>query len=82
MRATHINEAVFRKRLGQRGGAFVENVLPKLLERRILVETKYKGSGKDRRYKLNVPMSRIAEVIPAEQLTVEELLERLGKWVR
>ena len=82
MRATHINEAVFRQKLGQRGSRFFEHVLPKLIGRQILLEAPYEGAGKGRRFKLNVPMNRIAEVIPADQLTLDQLLQRLGELVR
>ena len=78
MRATHINDAVFRQRLGQRAKRFFDFVLPKLLERKILVETVYRGSGRGTRYKLNVAMRRIAEVVPASRLTLDELLDRLA----
>jgi hypothetical protein len=63
MRATQINENVFRQRLGQRGQYFMEEVLPVLLEAGIMREVPYLGAGRQRRFRLNVPMRRIDEAL-------------------
>ncbi|MXW67622.1 MAG: hypothetical protein F4Z72_11590 [Gemmatimonadales bacterium] len=78
MRATHINDVVFRHKLGQRANEFFDVVLPELLARGILEQVPYRGSGRGTRYKLNVPMQRIAEVVPARGLTLADLIEKLG----
>lgn len=78
MRATHINDVVFRHKLGQRANEFFEVVLPKLIAGGILEQVPYKGSGKGLRYKLNVPMQRIAEVVPATGLSLDHLIRKLG----
>ena len=78
MRATHINDVVFRHKLGQRANEFFDVVLPELLACGILEQVPYRGSGKGTRYKLNVPMQRIAEVVPARGLTLAKLIEKLG----
>ena len=78
MRATHINDVVFRHKLGQRANEFFEVVLPRLVAGSILERVPYKGSGRGSRYKLNVPMQRIAEVVPARGLTLDEIIGRLG----
>ena len=78
MRATHINDMVFRHKLGQRASEFFEVVLPRLVACGILEEVPYRGSGRGSRYKLNVPMQRIAEVVPARGLTLDELIGKLG----
>ena len=79
MRATHINDMVFRHKLGQRANEFFEVVLPRLVESAILEQVPYRGSGRGNRYKLNVPMRRIAEVVPTTGLTLAELIHKLGE---
>ena len=78
MRATHINDGVFRQKLGQRANEFFEVVLPRLVAGGILEQVPYRGSGRGIRYKLNVPMQRIAEVVPARGLALNELIGKLG----
>ncbi len=78
MRATHINGYTFRKKLGHQAKEFSKDVLPKLVKGRILKEVPYLGSGKDTRYKLNVSMQRIAEVVPTRGLTLAQLIDKLG----
>lgn len=78
MRATHINDAVFRHKLGRRRNDFFETVLPGLVNGGILEQVPYRGSGKGARYKLNVPMQRIASVVPATGLTLSELVGKLS----
>jgi len=63
MRSTHINENVFKLKMGRRGSEFFQNVLPVLLEEGILKEVQYKGSGGQRRFKLNVPMRNLEAAI-------------------
>ena len=78
MRATHINDVVFRHKLGQRANEFFDVVLPKLVAGSILEQVPYRGSGRGMRYKLNVPMQRIADVVPAKGITLVELIARLA----
>ena len=78
MRATHINDVVFRNKLGQRANEFFEVVLPRLVAGGILEQVPYRGSGRGMRYKLTVPMQRIADVVPARGLTLDELIGKLG----
>lgn len=78
MRATHINDLVFRHKLGQRASEFFDVVLPSLLAGGILEQVPYRGSGRGSRYKLNVPMQRIADVVPTRGLTLGELIGKLG----
>ncbi len=78
MRATQINDVVFRHKLGQRANEFFDVVLPELLACGILEQVPYRGSGRGSRYKLNVPMQRIAEVVPSRGLTLADLIGKLG----
>ena len=63
MRATHLNENVFRQRLGQNVNDFFDVILPALLEKGILQEGQYRGAGTQRRFKLAVPMRNIEPAI-------------------
>ena len=45
--------------LGQNANMFLSNILPELLDRGILIEVEYRGSGKQSRYRLSVPLSAI-----------------------
>ncbi|MEJ8568604.1 hypothetical protein [Elongatibacter sediminis] len=63
MRATHLNENVFRQRLGQNANEFFDRILPDLLEGGVLEEIEYRGSGTQRRFKLSVPMRNIEPAI-------------------
>ena len=67
MRATQINEEVFRRKLGDRANMFFQSVLPKMLDNRVLEEVPYRGGGTQHRYKLCVPMSKIGDAVPIPQ---------------
>ena len=77
MRATHINDVVFRHKMGQRTNEFFNTILPKLVEGGILAQVLYRGPGRVKRYKLNVPMQRIADVVPVKGLTFGQLVRKL-----
>lgn len=76
MRSTHINENLMRLKLGTRGSEFIDNVLPKLLQKNIVTEVQYKGSGEQRRFKLNIPMRNIDNAIRKAK-TLDEFVEEL-----
>lgn len=63
MRATHLNENVFRQRMGQSANEFIDTVLPALLESEVLREIEYRGAGTQRRFKLAAPMRNIEPAI-------------------
>lgn len=63
LRASHVNEDVFRQRLGAKASLFLERVLPRLTRARVLEETVYIGRGKQRRFRLVVPMQAIQEAL-------------------
>ena len=63
MRATHLNENVFRQRMGQTANEFIDSVLPALLENEVLREVEYRGAGAQRRFKLAAPMRNIEPAI-------------------
>jgi hypothetical protein len=59
LRSTYLNEAIFKMRLGEHAQYFFDTILPDLLKHNILEETEYVGSGRQRRFKLNVKMEII-----------------------
>ena len=61
LRATEVNEQSIRSRLGKSFGLFERSVLPFFLERGVLGEVQYAGSGVQRRFKLQVRMHRVEE---------------------
>ncbi len=76
MRSTHLNENVFRQRLGSHANMFIDNVLPVLLRAAVLVEVDYRGGGVQRRFKLNAPMRNIAPAIKSAR-SLEEFISVL-----
>ena len=74
MRATHINEEVFQQKFGTRASRFFDGVLPRMLEAGVLDEVPYKGSGKQRRYQLLVPMRNIDAAVPASVASLDDFL--------
>lgn len=79
MRATQINEDVFKQRFGTRASRFMDDVLPRMIARGILEEVEYKGSGRQRRFKLCVPMRRIDAAVPATVPDLEGFLSAVGE---
>ncbi len=77
MRATHINEEVFRQKLGTRASDFFQLVLPKMLDAQVLCETTYLGAGKQRRFRLGVPMRNIDGAVPATVSSLDDFLKRV-----
>lgn len=56
LRSTYLNEGLFKMRLGEHAQYFFDTILPDLLKHNILEEVDYFGSGRQRRFKLNVKM--------------------------
>lgn len=77
MRATHINEEVFRQKLGTRASDFFQVVLPKMLDAQVLCETSYLGAGKQRRFRLGVAMKNIDGAVPATVSSLDDFLKRV-----
>ena len=64
MRSTHINEDVFKLRMGKDSNLFLNEVLPSLVDGEIIKEVEYTGAGVQQpRYKLNVAMKKIENAI-------------------
>jgi len=77
MRSTHINENVFKQKMGQDAHDFFTDVLPRLVGAGIVREVPYKGAGRQSRYKLNIPMRRIEGALLSAK-SLDELVQDLG----
>ena len=78
LRNTHVNEEAFRARLGVRGTTFVDEVLPMLVKAGVVDVVDYRGAGRQRRFRLAVPMKRIEEALRTSAADFEELLASLS----
>ena len=63
LRATQVNEHVFRQRLSGKANHFLDYVLPRLEDAGILIEVPYRGAGTQRRFRLSAPLQRIQEAL-------------------
>lgn len=63
LRATQVNEATIRVRLGTNASLFFDVVMPVLEEVGILVRVLYKGSGTQLRFRLGRPMQELQQAI-------------------
>ncbi len=77
IRATHVDAAVFRAKMGQQAAEFFDRVLPRLIDGRVLEEVRHSGSGGGTRYRLSVSMRKIAEVASDGGLSLSQLIQRL-----
>jgi len=59
IRATQIGENIFKAGLGSDKKHFFSNILPTLLHTGILADAPYPGEGKQRRFRLGVPMNQV-----------------------
>ena len=74
MRATQINEGVFRQKFGKDANRFMEKILPKMIGKEILQEVPYRGGGAQRRFGICVPMSNIEAAVPTTLGSLDEFL--------
>lgn len=77
-RSTGVNENTFRQRMGSDTGAFFRDVLPALLARGVVEETAYKGSGRQKRYRLGVSLLAVQRSIEQADGSFEKFLQRIG----
>ena len=67
LRATGLNEMTIRQRLGVKAGHFFKELLPALSQAGVIQEVPYQGRGNQRRFRLQVPMTRIEEAMSASE---------------
>lgn len=77
-RSTGVNENTFRQRMGTDSGAFFREVLPVLLDRGVVEQARYRGSGHQKRYRLGVSLSAVQRSIEQADGSFEKFLQRIG----
>ncbi len=63
LRATALNEATIRQRLGVNANPFFKSVLPRLVQAGVVEKVQYQGQGDRMRMRLSVPMARIEQAM-------------------
>ncbi|HEX7239737.1 MAG TPA: hypothetical protein VF263_05700 [Longimicrobiaceae bacterium] len=76
LRGTQQNELTLRSRLGVRANEFFEDVLPSLLDQKILEEVRYDGGGRQRRFKISTPMQLLDRAVRESKGDFEQFLQR------
>ena len=80
LRATAVNESTLKKRLGVRSQQFLDEILPLMLERRVLKEVDFTGGGRpQRRFKVGISMQDIQEASRGRGLPLADFVETLAK---
>lgn len=77
MRSTHISESVIKIKLGDKGGAFLDSIVPDLLNSGLLEEIDNRGSGQQRRFRLAKPLQLINKKISNAQGSYDAFLTSL-----
>ncbi|MBN1329936.1 MAG: hypothetical protein JXA54_10730 [Candidatus Heimdallarchaeota archaeon] len=80
LRKNQIDENFFRTKLGINANNFFDNVLPILIRRGIFEEVKYRGSGLQRRFKINVQMSLYEDAVSASNGNFDTFVDRLAQY--
>ncbi|MCA9521950.1 MAG: hypothetical protein KC609_13295, partial [Myxococcales bacterium] len=78
-RATAINDSVLKLKLGRNERQFFDDVLPGLLRAKVLREEQYKGSGRQRRFRLNAGFDEIAKARASSKGSFEAFLSHLER---
>lgn len=78
LRATQVNEATMRMRLGNHAGWFSDHVLPELIDGGVLEEVGYRGAGSGKRFRLAKPMKIIQGAIASSQGNFAKFLTEVG----
>ena len=63
LRSTGLNENTIRQRLGTQAALFFNEVLPELLDNRVVEEIPYSGGGQQHRYQLAASLEEIQESV-------------------
>lgn len=63
LRTTHVSDGVVRMKLGSHGSMFMNDCVPTLLNRGILIEMENRGGGQFRQFKLGRPMAILSDAL-------------------
>ncbi|WP_223642600.1 hypothetical protein [Corallococcus sp. EGB] len=75
LRATEVNEGVFRAKMGKSGGIFFDEILPACYRTGILQEVTYQGGGQQRRFRLGRRLSEIQDALTKSGGSFKQFLE-------
>ncbi len=77
IRGSHLNDNVFRIKLGQDAEYFIDEILPILIDKRIIAEVEYSGAGQKRRFKLITPFDKINDALKSSNGVFKTFLEKM-----
>lgn len=77
-RSTRVNEDTLLQRLGGQASLFFDDVLPSLRQRGVVIEVPYQGKGRQRRYRLGVPLREVVESIDRSDGKFTRFLEHFS----
>jgi hypothetical protein len=77
-RSTHVNESVFRLRLGIKANIFLEEIVPDLVSRSVIEEVPYLGSGVQKRFRMSVAMSSVDSALTSCAGSYEKFIAKFG----
>jgi len=77
IRGNQINDDVFRIKLGKDAEYFIDELLPTLIQEKILAEVEYQGAGKKRRFKLTAPFDKINNALKISNGSFNEFLNKM-----
>lgn len=73
---TPINDGIFKMRLGKKANYFLSDILPVLIERKILLEIDYVGGGQQRRFKLGVSFAQIESALSKSKGSYDNFIKQ------
>ena len=79
IRGNQINDDVFRIKLGKDAEYFIDDILPLLINNKILAEVEYQGSGKKRRFKLIAPFEKINTAFKMSDGSFETFIRKMNE---
>jgi hypothetical protein len=79
MRSTHIGESVIKIKLGDRGQAFLDKTVPKLLHAGVLEEIENRGGKSQRRFQVSMPLVHVNTAIATSKGSFKKFLESLPR---
>ncbi|SEJ03613.1 hypothetical protein SAMN04487995_3148 [Dyadobacter koreensis] len=77
IRGSHLNDNVFRIKLGQNAEYFIDHLLPILINDNIIKEIEYQGAGSKRRFKLIAPFDKINFALKNSNGEFQKFLEKM-----
>jgi hypothetical protein len=78
LRATQLNDGVFKIKLGVKANIFLNDIVPALLRVGVLEEVQYLGGGKQRRFRLAVPMKLIESAMSTSKGSFSGFVKQFG----